>query len=41
MKIMNSYDKSQYDSTGKIMLIWKPVNFWYSEFEMPEGFINY
>ena len=40
-RIMSSYDKSQCDSTSKMMLIWMPVNFWYSEFEKADGFTNY
>ena len=35
---MNNEDKSQRVSTGKIMLIWKPANFWYSEFDMADAF---
>ena len=38
---MNIYDKSQYVSTDKIMLIWEPFNLCYSQFETADGIRNY
>ena len=35
---MSSYDKSQYYSTDKIILIWMPVNILYLEFDVGDDF---